>query len=158
MLTSMNSQLLTPVIIALIGTVTLNVGFVLQKSQADQLPSFTKQTIKESLRAVLKCQKWILGTLLTSFGWIMFLLAISIAPLTVIAPLNNAGVIVLALIAIVYLNEKLAVFEWVGFVVILLGVVIIPIFAPPSQEDAVPMENLTLIVLTIIVMLCFILF
>jgi uncharacterized membrane protein len=117
--------MLLPIIIVLIGTVTLNIGFLFQKSEAHKLPNIFVNKSIESFLGFFQCKKWILGTFLTSFGWILFLVAVSLAPISIIAPLNNSGILILALIAIIYFGEKLSLFEWVGFGAILLGVILI---------------------------------
>ncbi len=140
--------MLIPIFIALIGTIILNIGFVLQKSEASQLPSFTPTDIKLKLQQIVTCRKWILGTTLTTTGWLFFLIAIAVAPLTVIAPLSNAGVVVLAGIAYFYLQESLHVYEWMGFIAILLGVVFIPIFSTSKQVDIKELDAVLLLLMT----------
>ena len=144
----MNYTMLIPITIALIGTFTLNIGFIFQKSEASDLPSFSNQPFIESLRLILKCKKWIFGTALTTTGWLLFLIAVALAPLSVIAPLNNVGVLILVVFAILYLNESLQVFEWGGFVAILIGVIFIPLFSPAPSESPLPYDSLLLLIFT----------
>ena len=140
--------MVVPILIALIGTCSLNIGFLLQKSEASDLPSIKGQRIFETLSLVLKCRKWLFGTLLTSTGWILFLVAITLAPLSVIAPLNNAGVLVLVLFAILYLNEKLNVYEWIGLSAIILGVIFIPLFSESQTTENPIFDSSFLLTLT----------
>jgi uncharacterized membrane protein len=144
--------MVVPILIALIGTCSLNIGFLLQKSEAPDLPSIKGQRIFETLTLVLKCRKWLFGTLLTSTGWILFLIAITLAPLSVIAPLNNAGVLVLVLFAILYLNEKLNLYEWIGLASIILGVILIPIFSlSQTMENSIFDSSFVLILSFLII-------
>lgn len=142
--------MLIPIIIALSGTCALNIGFLLQKSEASDLPSIKGQKILRTLSLILKCRKWVFGTILTSTGWILFLLAITLAPLSVIAPLNNAGVVVLVVFAFLYLKEKLNSYEWVGLAVIVLGVILIPLFSPPPTAETPVFNSSFIIVLTLV--------
>ena len=142
--------MLIPIIIALSGTFCLNIGFLLQKSEATDLPSIRGQEILQTLSLVLKCRKWVLGTILTSTGWILFLIAISLAPLSVIAPLNNAGVLVLLIFAILYLKERLNLYEWIGLAAIIIGVILIPIFSHPSTSEPLIFNPSSIVVLTIL--------
>ena len=135
--------MLIPIIIALSGTFCLNIGFLLQKSEASILPSIRRQEILQTISLVLKCRKWVLGTILTSTGWILFLIAISLAPLSVIAPLNNAGVLVLIIFAILYLKERLNLYEWIGLAAIIIGVILIPIFSNKPIELPVSIDPLS---------------
>ena len=144
--------MLIPIIIALSGTFCLNIGFLLQKSEASDLPSIRGQKILQTISLILKCRKWVLGTILTSTGWILFLIAISLAPLSVIAPLNNAGVLVLVIFAILYLNEKLNLYEWLGLASIILGVVLIPVFSQlPTNETRIFNSSFVMILTLLII-------
>ena len=143
--------MVVPILIALIGTCSLNIGFLLQKSEASNLPSIKGQKILQTISLVLKCRKWLFGTILTSTGWILFLIAITLAPLSVIAPLNNAGVIVLVLFAILYLNEKLNFYEWFGLAAIILGVILIPIFTIPQTTEIITFDSSFVLILTFLI-------
>jgi uncharacterized membrane protein len=142
--------MLIPIFVALVGTIILNIGFVLQKSEAGKLPPFTLKNIKAALQQILNCRKWLLGTSLTTIGWLFFLIAITMAPLTVIAPLSNAGVIILASIAVFYLKESLHIYEWIGFIAILIGVIFIPIYSIPVTNEPVKVDTLQLVFITTI--------
>ncbi len=146
--------MVVPILIALIGTCSLNIGFLLQKSEASDLPSIKGQKILETMTLVLKCRKWLFGTLLTSTGWILFLIAISLAPLSVIAPLNNAGVLVLVLFAILYLNEKLSLYEWIGLAAIILGVILIPIFSYTDTLETPTFDTSLVLMITFLIIIC----
>ncbi|MHA1542093.1 MAG: EamA family transporter [Candidatus Hodarchaeales archaeon] len=145
--------MVVPILIALIGTCSLNIGFLLQKSEASDLPSIKGQKILETLTLVLKCRKWLFGTLLTSTGWVLFLIAITLAPLSVIAPLNNAGVLVLVLFAILYLNEKLNFYEWFGLAAIISGVILIPIFSIPQTTEIKTFDSSFVLLLTFLMII-----
>ncbi len=142
--------MLIPIIIALFGTSALNVGFLFQKSDISHLPSFSDQSVMQFLKLLLNCKKWLFGSFLTSTGWLLFLLAVSLAPLSVIAPLNNVGVVILAIFAVVYLNESLRVYEWVGFAVILIGVIFIPLFSSLPTENLILYDEIMLVSLTVL--------
>jgi uncharacterized membrane protein len=117
--------LIIAIIIALTGTIILNIGFALQKSEVKNLPVISLRELKSTVKAFLACKRWLLGSGLTSLGWLFFLIAISLAPLTVIAPLGNVGVLVLVFLAIVYFKEKLLGYEYIAFILVLVGVLII---------------------------------
>jgi drug/metabolite transporter (DMT)-like permease len=127
--------MLLPILIVLIGTATLNVGFLLQKSEAHKLPNIFVTKSIESFLEFFQCRKWILGTCLTSIGWILFLIAVSLAPISLIAPLNNSGIVILALIATIYFGEKFRSFEWIGFAAIIIGIILISFTANLSNNE-----------------------
>ncbi len=134
------------IIIALTGTIILNIGFAVQKSEVTNLPVISLKEIKNTMIAFLGCKKWLLGTGLTSFGWIIFLIAISLAPLSLIAPLGNVGIIIIVLIAIIYFKEKLFRFEYLAFLSVLTGVFIISLNSN-NVENALDYDPIGLFIL-----------
>ncbi|MFX0173770.1 MAG: EamA family transporter [Candidatus Hodarchaeota archaeon] len=145
--------MLLPILIVLIGTATLNIGFLLQKSEVHKLPNiFVKKSI-ESFLELFQCRKWILGTFFTSIGWILFLVAVSLAPISLIAPLNNSGIIILALIATIYFGEKFRSFEWIGFGAIIIGIILISFTANLSNVEKNANFDSSLLFLSVLISL-----
>lgn len=136
----------------LLGTSILNIGVLLQKSEVTQLPTISLINLKVTVLSFLKCKKWILGTSLTSLGWLMYFLALTLAPVSIITPLNNSGVIILAIIAVKYFHERLSNIEWFGFVIILLGILTISITVIDTTTALVPEMDLNLLFLFLVLL------
>lgn len=140
------------IIIALTGTIILNIGFALQKSEVENLPVISFIELKGTIKAFLACKRWLLGTGLTSLGWIFFLIAISLAPLTVIAPLSNVGIIVLVLLAFLYFKEKLLGYEYIAFFAVMTGVFLISLNSTVT-ETVTDYDNLGLFILIALIVI-----
>ncbi|MHA1214085.1 MAG: DMT family transporter [Candidatus Hodarchaeales archaeon] len=126
--------MLIPFIVALSGTSILNIGFFLQKSQALNLPKLDFKNPIGVLRGILYCRKWLLGTFFTFLGWSMFIIALSLAPLSLIAPLQNIGVILLAALSIKFFHERFHLYEWFGLSLCLFGVFLLTVGSDTSFQ------------------------
>jgi drug/metabolite transporter (DMT)-like permease len=144
--------LILVIVIALTGTIILNIGFALQKSEVTNLPVISLREIRNTIRAFLGCKKWLLGTGLTSFGWVLFLIAISLAPLSLIAPLGNVGIIVIVLLSFFYFKEKLFRFEYLAFLSVIIGVFIISLNSS-SIENVLEYDYFGLFILVFFILL-----
>lgn len=140
------------IIIALTGTIILNIGFALQKSEVENLPTISFRELKNTAKAFLACKRWLLGTGLTSLGWIFFLIAISLAPLTVIAPLGNVGILVLVLLAFLYFKETLLGYEYLAFFAVMIGVFLISLNST-TAETVTDYDDLSLFILITLIVI-----
>ena len=140
------------IIIALTGTIILNIGFALQKSEVENLPVISLRELKSTVKAFIACKRWLLGTGLTSLGWLFFLIAISLAPLTVIAPLGNVGIIVLVLLAFLYFKEKLLGYEYIALFAVMIGVFVISLNST-ATENVTTYDNLGLFILIALIVI-----
>lgn len=117
--------MITPILIAITGSCVLNLGFFLQKQEASQLPSFFPLRPIYFFQNLLSRKIWILGTFCTCIGWILNFFAIAIAPITIIAPFQNVGIIFLAFLAVIFLNESFHSLELIGLGFTLFGLLCI---------------------------------
>ncbi len=124
--------------LTLVAYSLMNVGIVLLKKGATDVSRQRRQQVG-----------WLAAYFLTPIGWwgfginfggyLLFLLATTSrqAPISVLQPLAAFGVVVVALLAVVYLHERFGVLEWVGVFLLLAGVVALGISAePPHHPDA----------------------
>lgn len=140
------------IIIALTGTIILNLGFALQKAEVTNLPAISAKDIRNTIMSFLGCKKWLLGTGMTSSGFILFLIAVSMAPLSLIAPLTNVGILVIVFLAIFHFKEKLLKFEYLAFFSVLAGVFIISLSSSNTINSST-FNNLDLFIPVLLIIL-----
>jgi len=99
----------------------INVGKGIQKKAARDLPKLGLTTA----RAYLRDASWRRGLELDIIGGIGMLLALSIAPMSVVQPASASGVAILAVVSHVYLGESLNMKEWRGVVSCAFGIVVL---------------------------------
>ncbi|MFC1708211.1 DMT family transporter [Planctomycetota bacterium] len=121
------------VAVMLVATSTVNVGAVLQKKAVDGLPPFDSQSLTNSVRGVLATPLWLAGWVLMTVGLLLNMIALGLADMSIIQPLNGFGLCVLAVFSRVYLGEQLTPITLVGIASVILGVAAIGATIPDSR-------------------------
>ena len=120
----------------------INVGKAFQKKAAKTLPKLTLTTT----RAYLTHDVWIRGLMLDILGGGGILLALWLAPMSVVQPASASGVAILAAISHVYLGERLAPREWVAVASCGCGVGALGWYSRSGSPDAPPIGSFRLLV------------
>ncbi len=81
----------------LVSACALNIGYLLEHSTVRTLPPLSLRTPLASLRLLLRSPRWLLGFGSEAIGWLLFVLALSLAPLSVVQATAAGGIGILAL-------------------------------------------------------------
>jgi hypothetical protein len=84
--------------LALISAVAVNWAYALEHDAAAQLPPLTLRRPLESARLLLGAPAWLRAFALESLGWGLFVVALRIAPISLVQAVSAAGIAVLALV------------------------------------------------------------
>ena len=103
----------------------------------------------EQIKTVLSEKYWIIGGLLAIFGWIVYLIALSMYEISLVKPLTNISIIVLTIGALVIYKEKIKPIEWFGVGGLLLSSILLSISAneKPGREDMIDIYLIITIIL-----------
>jgi drug/metabolite transporter (DMT)-like permease len=82
------------------------------------------------LRLLARRPRWLVGTMLMVVAWPLQILALGLAPITVVQPTLAATQLVLLAVARVKLRERVGMLETVGALTIVLGVTAVIVAAP----------------------------
>lgn len=107
---------------ALVGTILINYSNFLQKRQLELLPRIGSESTIKTIRAFLACRPWLRAQGMQIGGAWIHNIAVGLAPLSVVQPINAAGICLLVFLAITRLKEKASVVDWVGIISIMIGV------------------------------------
>jgi drug/metabolite transporter (DMT)-like permease len=121
------------VLVMLLSTSTMNVAAVLQKKAVDGLPPLDGQPVLASLKALGGSTLWIVGLVMGVVAVVMNMIALGLADISVIQPLNGFGLVVLAMTSYFYLGERLTKLTVVGIVMVIAGVAAIGASAAESR-------------------------
>jgi drug/metabolite transporter (DMT)-like permease len=110
---------------ALVATVLINYSNFLQKRQLEFLPRIGRESTIKTIRAFLSCRPWLRAQGMQIGGAWMHNIAVGLAPLSVVQPINAAGICLLVFLAITRLKEKASVFDWIGIISIVAGVLML---------------------------------
>ena len=126
--------------LTLVASACMNLGLVLQKKgisgrAADSSGIAGGPSAGQSVRFRPE-PTWYAGMALLFGGYAVYAWALSAraAPISLLQPLSASGLLVVALMAVVYLNERFDALEWVGVVLLLAGVILLGFSAENSPR------------------------
>jgi enterochelin esterase-like enzyme len=83
--------------LALAAALALDGGFVLQHQAASRLPPLTLRRPRRSLESLLAARRWLAGFVLGLGGWVLYLVALGHAPLSLVQAATASGIGLLVL-------------------------------------------------------------
>lgn len=86
-------------VLALASTFALNWGWVVQHAAASELSALSLRHPLESLRALFSHRSWLIGFVAGLGGWALYILALALAPLSLVQATAAGGLGVLAVLA-----------------------------------------------------------
>jgi hypothetical protein len=88
------------IIIAIIAYSMYNIGMALQKKAASSLPNIENTSLKGNLKNFLSNKIWLLGFIMATVQWYIYLIALPMAPLSVLSSMMGVGLVVLVVFSI----------------------------------------------------------
>ena len=117
--------------LALVATLAssclLNVGYLLEHGAVGRLPPLSIRTPIASARHLLGNRRWLLGFGIEASGWALFVLALSLAPLSLVQATAAGGIGILALLVSRVTHTPLSRHEWLGVGIAVAGLVLLGI-------------------------------
>jgi drug/metabolite transporter (DMT)-like permease len=95
------------VVVALLATTAYHLGLILEKRALRQLPPIDARHALTLLRTLLSAPAWLAGFALMACGFGLQVVALSLAPVSVVQPVLGSGVVVLLVLSRVVLRERL---------------------------------------------------
>ena len=92
--------------LALVATGAYNAGFVLEKRALARLPAIQVGRPRQLLRTLFTAPAWMIGFLCTLFGLGCQVVVLEMLPISVVQPLQAAGIAVLLVLAWLLLGER----------------------------------------------------
>lgn len=122
-------------IVAAVGaSVLYNTSIALQALEARQVPE--EHSLRVSLIGrLVRNRRWLGATALGLVGWPLEILALLLAPLTVVQPCLASGLILLLWLGATRLGERPGGREWVAVAAIIVGVAGVALAAPERTTD-----------------------
>jgi len=133
------------VIVTLIATLLIQLGYFLWKLSAEGQPKIGGAPVWQVARALLTDWRWMLGFAATSLGWVLFVQATALGDISLVQPLMSAGDLLLVILAVIFLKERLQGIEWAGVLLTVLGAIALAWNAEDSHVAA--FDGLRLLVL-----------
>jgi hypothetical protein len=120
-------QLALALVITLVSACALNVGYLLEHSVASNLPPLRPRHPLRSGRLLLTNRRWLLGFSIEAAGWVLYVVALALAPLSLVQATAAGGIGILAIMVSRVTGVRLQRRERLGVVVCVTGLALLGI-------------------------------
>jgi hypothetical protein len=120
-------QTAAALIVTILSACALNVGYLVEYSVASKLPPLSVRHPLEAVRCLLAQPRWLAGFATEVSGWLLFVLALALAPLSLVQATAAGGIGILAVMVSQYTGVPLTRVEQVGVLVSTVGLVMLGI-------------------------------
>ena len=118
-------QIALALLITIVSACFLNLGYLLEHSVASKLPPLSWRTPIASLHSLLSNRRWLAGFGFEAFGWILYVVALALAPLSLVQATAAGGIGILAIMVARFTHVPLTGREKIGVVVSVIGLALL---------------------------------
>lgn len=111
--------------LGLVSAIAVNWAYTLEHAAATTLPPLSPCRPLRSARLLLKDRRWLVAFGLESAGWIVYVVALRLAPIALVQAVGAAGIAVLAFVAARGDAARLSIRERVAVLAALAGLVLL---------------------------------
>ena len=119
----MNGETVAGLVLAFLSAVLINVAYLREHKAAVGLPALSMRRPLQSARLLLGDRSWLLGFAMESGGFLLYVAAVALAPLSLVQSIAAGGIGVLAFASARLARRPLAPVEVAGVLLSVLGVV-----------------------------------
>jgi hypothetical protein len=118
-----SAQTAIALLLALASTTLTNVAYLREHDAAAALPALSLRRPLHSVQALLTDRSWLVGFGLESGGFALYVVALALAPLTLVQSISAGGIGILAFVSARMRRRRLGRHELAGVLVSMLGLV-----------------------------------
>lgn len=135
----------------MVSSVLLALGLLMMKSRSDHLPVAAGANIVAAIVAWIRDPMWIGGLGVQTAGWALYVIAVSQAPVSMVAVMMQGGIALFVVGSVLILGERARLREWAGIGAIVFGMVMLTLSIPDGHAEGA-LEPTTLLVLSAILL------
>ena len=120
-------EIAVALVVTLVSSCALNVGYLIEHSVASRLPPLSPRHPLRSARLLLGQRRWLLGFGVEAVGWVLYVVALALAPLSLVQATAAGGVGILAVMVARYRGVPLTQLERVGVALSVTGLALLGI-------------------------------
>jgi hypothetical protein len=117
----MSAETAIALLLALAATTLTNVAYLREHDAAAALPALSLRRPLHSIQVLLTDRSWLLGFALESGGFALYVVALALAPLTLVQSVSAGGIGILAFASARMTRRRLGRYELAGVLVSMLG-------------------------------------
>lgn len=122
-------------LLAVLASALMAAGLVLMKSRAAALPMAAGWGTVRAVAAWIADPIWLLGIGLQTLGYAAFVVAVSGAPISMVAVMMEGGIAMFVVIAVVFLGERASTREWLGIATIVIAMTLLGLSLPAGERS-----------------------
>ena len=122
-----HASLVLGLVLALLTAAAFNWSWVAQHTITSRLPRLTIRRPWWSLGVLFGHRRWLFAFLVGVAGWGFYIVAVHLAPLSLVQAVSAGGIALLAVFAQRALGEKLPRREWIGVGIAVVGLVFLAV-------------------------------
>ncbi|MGA9761198.1 MAG: hypothetical protein WBQ14_02085 [Gaiellaceae bacterium] len=112
-------------VITVISASCLDLGYLLEHDVASRLPTLSPRRPIASLRSLLGSRRWLMGIGIESVGWLLYVGALALAPLSLVQATAAGGIGILAIMVSRLTHVPLTRGERIGAAVSVIGLALL---------------------------------
>jgi hypothetical protein len=120
-------QIALALAVTLVSACALNVGYLLEHSAVRTLPALSFRRPLASVRLLLGTPRWFAGFATEAVGWLLYVLALALAPLSLVQATAAGGVGILAVMTARMTGVPLSGREWAAVALAIAGLALLGI-------------------------------
>ena len=112
-------------IFAVVASLLMALGLLMMKSRSSDLPMAAGANTIGAIVAWIRDPMWIGGLGVQTAGWSCYVIAVSRAPVSMVAVMGQGGIALFVIASVLILGERASSREWVGIGAIVFGMVML---------------------------------
>ncbi len=136
-------------VLAVLASTLMALGLLRLKSRAMLRPDARGARVISSVLAWLRDPMWTGGMCVQIVGWVMFVTAISHAPVSMVAVMMQGGIALFVIFSVVVLGERARPAEWAGIIAIVVGMILLSLSLSAGASQGA-LDGRTVIALAIV--------
>lgn len=132
----MTSPLLIGIALAAFSTICNNSGMVIEKLAIRRMPLLHARRGIEMIRTLFQAPLWILGFICLASGLVTQVLALTLAPISLVQAVSACGIVLLLVLSHIALGDRLGRFEYLGMGAVLIALVFLGLSVSPHADRA----------------------
>src|SRR5258707_10434323 len=117
------------VVVALLATTAYHVGLIVEKRALAELPAIAARHAVRLLRVLLTAPPWLAGFAAMLCGFALQVIALTLAPVSVVQPVLGSGVVILLVLSRIVLRETLKRLELACVLAMAIAIIAIALSA-----------------------------
>jgi multidrug transporter EmrE-like cation transporter len=121
--------------LAILASVLMSLGLLMMKSRSVHLPFAAGANTLGAIVAWIRDPMWFGGLAVQTVGWVCYVIAVSRAPVSMVAVMGQGGIALFVVASVVILGERANRREWVGIAAIVFGMLMLTLSLQGGEVD-----------------------